>query len=288
MKLHTRPLRAALAEVVQSASEDLLIAAPYIKQVEANWVCDQLGRNRSDQHVKLRVLTDIRSDSVLTGFLDVDALEMFHKRHTQTEVVSLPRLHAKVYVADTCRALVTSANLTPAGLDQNFEYGVCLEDSALVCKVRSDIESYARLGNVLSNAELQSLLQVAQKLKNEYERLTKRGSRKLRADFNRTLRRAQTQFLSAQVGKRSAHDLFAEAILYVLSQGPPLSTKELHPRVQTFLPDLCDDTAELVINGQRFGKRWKHAVRNAQQSLKRSGKIAFDGQHWIILRPARR
>jgi phosphatidylserine/phosphatidylglycerophosphate/cardiolipin synthase-like enzyme len=287
MKLHTRPLRAALTEVVQSASEELVIAAPYIKQVEANWVCDQLNENRSVRHCRLRVLTDIRSDSILTGFLDLDALELFHKRHAHTQVVSLPRLHAKVYIADTCRALVTSANLTPAGLDHNFEYGVCLEDSALVRKVKSDLEAYAHLGNVLSNMELQSLLGVAQKLKNEYERLTKSTSHKLKADFNRTLHQAQTQFLSAQVGKRSAQSLFAEAILYALAQGP-LTTEQLHPKVQTLLPDLCDDGVELIINGQRFGKRWKHGVRNAQQYLKRSGKIAVDGEKWIIVHPEKR
>jgi phosphatidylserine/phosphatidylglycerophosphate/cardiolipin synthase-like enzyme len=287
VKLHTRPLRTALAEVVQSASEELLIATPYIKHVEANWVCDQLGANHSDQGCRLRVLTDIRSDSILTGFLDLDALELFHKRHKYTHVVSLPRLHAKVYIADTCRALVTSANLTPAGLDHNFEYGIFLEDSAFIRTIKSDLEAYARLGSVLSSAELQSLLGVAQRLKNEYEQLTKSTSRKLKADFNRTLHQAHTQFLSAQVGKRSSQALFAEGILYALAQGP-LTTEQLHPRVQTLLPDLCDDAVELVINGQRFGKRWKHAVRNAQQYLKRSSKIAVDGEKWIIVQPEKR
>jgi hypothetical protein len=54
------------------------------------------------------------------------------------------------------------------------------------------------------------------------------------------------------------------------------------------LPDLCDDAVELLINGQRFGKRWKHAVRNAQQYLKRSGKIAVKGENWIIVHPEKR
>jgi len=287
VKLHARPLRAALAEVVQSASEELLIAAPYIKRLEANWVCDQLGGKRFEQQCRLRVLTDIRSDSILTGFLDVDALELFHKRHRQTEVVSLPRLHAKVYIADTSRALVTSANLTPAGLDQNFEYGVSFEDSELVRKLKSDLEAYARLGNILSGTELQSLLEVAQKLKKEYEELTKSTSRKLKADFDRTLRQARTQFLSTQVGNRSAQSLFAEAILYALDHGP-LTTEQLHPQVQTLLPDLCDDSVVLVINGERFGKRWKHAVRNAQQYLKRSGRIALDGEKWTVVQPAKK
>jgi hypothetical protein len=37
------------------------------------------------------------------------------------------------------------------------------------------------------------------------------------------------------------------------------------------LPDLCDDSVELVIHCERFGKAWKHHVRNAQQNLKRGG-----------------
>jgi hypothetical protein len=111
--------------------------------------------------------------------------------------------------------------------------------------------------------------------------MEKSASRKLKASFTRTLHHARKEFLSAQVGTRSAHGLYAEAILYALSQGP-LPTEQLHPKVQNMLPDLCDDEIELIINGQRFGKSWKHAVRNSQQYLKRSGQIAFDGNRWSL------
>jgi hypothetical protein len=78
--------------------------------------------------------------------------------------------------------------------------------------------------------------------------------------------------------------LYAEAILYALAQGP-LRTEQLHPKIQNLLPDLCDDEIELIINGEQFGKRWKHAVRNAQQYLKRSGQIKFDGTRWSLVLP---
>jgi hypothetical protein len=87
------------------------------------------------------------------------------------------------------------------------------------------------------------------------------------------------------VGSRSANSLFSDAVIYVLSKGP-LTTQELHQRIQRLLPDLCDDSVELIINGERFGKRWKHGVRNAQQFLKKSGTIRFDGRRWsLIQRP---
>ncbi len=41
----------------------------------------------------------------------------------------------------------------------------------------------------------------------------------------------------------------------------------------------------MVINVQHFGKRWKHAVRNAQQYLKRTGQIVFDGKRWALAAP---
>jgi phosphatidylserine/phosphatidylglycerophosphate/cardiolipin synthase-like enzyme len=283
MILHSRPLRTALVEVIRSAREDLLIAAPYIKEDEAKWVCDELAARASSNDCRLKVLTDIRSDSVLGGSLDLEALELFGQRRSNTQVVSLPRLHAKVYVADMRRALVTSANLTPSGLDFNFEYGVCLDESALVRQVRGDLEAYAKLGSVLSEAALVSLLSVAKSLKDEYEQVNKATSRRIKSRFNETLRQAQRQFLSVQVGNRTAHGLFADAMVYLLSTRP-LSTEELHPRIAQLLPDLCNDDADLVINGQKFGKQWKHTVRNAQVFLRRAGRIALKNGKWTLVK----
>jgi len=152
MILYSRPLRNALVEVLRSAREELLIAAPYIKECEAKWVCDELAARASSNGCRLKVLTDIRSDSVLGGSLELEALAVFGQRRSSAQLVSLPRLHAKVYVADDRRALVSSSNLTPSGLDFNFEYGVGLDESALVRQVKGDLEAYAQLGSVLSKA----------------------------------------------------------------------------------------------------------------------------------------
>jgi phosphatidylserine/phosphatidylglycerophosphate/cardiolipin synthase-like enzyme len=286
MILHSRPLRTALAEVVHSAREELLIASPYIKEGEAKWVCDELETRASSNGCRLKVLTDIRSDSVLGGSLDLEALELFGQRRNNTQVVSLPRLHAKVYVADSRRALVTSANLTPSGLDFNFEYGVSLGNSALVRQVRGDLEAYAQLGSVLSAAELVSLLGVAKSLKDEYEQVIKSTNRRIKSRFNEMLRQAQRQFLSVQVGNRTAHGLFADAMIYLLSSRP-LSTEELHPRIAQLLPELCNDDADLVINGQKFGKQWKHTVRNAQVFLRRAGRIVLKNGKWTLVKANR-
>ena len=127
-----------------------------------------------------------------------------------------------------------------------------------------------------------SLLDVANGLKDEYKHVMRSASRRIKSRFNETLRQAQRQFLSAQVGNRTAHGLFADAMIYLLSSRP-LSTEELHPKIAQLLPDLCNDDADLIINGQKFGKQWKHTVRNAQVFLKRAGRIALKKGKWTLV-----
>jgi PLD-like domain len=201
-----------------------------------------------------------------------------------TIVVNLPHIHAKVYIADTSFALVTSANLTPSGMGTNFEYGIGIDDSSTVNGIRKDLQSYAQLGNILDLTTLSGLITVTNEVSTEFRKIQRQTNSKFRKQITEKLRTANYEFLRAQVGNRSAHALFSEAILYLLSLGP-LPTKELHPRIQNLLPDLCDDSSELIINGQHFGKKWKHSVRNAQQYLKRTSQIKFDGRFWKLNRP---
>src|SRR5438876_305858 len=124
LKLYSASLRTGLKEVLNAVSQELVIASPYIKTSEAEWVCEQLERRRTASSLRLQVLTDVRSANVLSGSLDIEALNVFSTRIQASVIVNLPRLHSKVYVADRSCALVTSANLTPSGMDYNFEYGV--------------------------------------------------------------------------------------------------------------------------------------------------------------------
>ena len=278
VELYSSPWRKNFESFLEGVSADLLIASPFIKTAEASWICDAL-KGRS---VRLRVLTNVRSDSVLSGSLDVDALNLFSRAVPDSKVIAVPRLHAKVYVRDNNLAVITSANLTPSGLEGNYEYGVGLRDIDLVGRVRSDIEAYGRVGSAMSIELLKEMSLISDELKDEFQKVQKSVKAGLRQKFNQKLKKANLEFLRAQIGSRSAHSLFADAIAYVLSTGP-LSTSELHPRIQKLLPDLCDDNLELVIDGQRFGKRWKHDVRNAQQFLKRQGIASFDGKQWRLV-----
>jgi len=138
--VQSSPFRCHLEKLFDSAKHDLLAASPYIKTREAEWVCNRLARNGQAKNIRLQVLTDVRSSNVLGGSLDMAALRILQSGLSLCETVNLPRLHAKVYVADEACAIVTSANLTPSGLDLNLEYGIGFTDPTTVGNVRRDLQ----------------------------------------------------------------------------------------------------------------------------------------------------
>lgn len=82
----------------------------------------------------------------------------------------------------------------------------------------------------------------------------------------------------------AVHTVFARTIEYLLRRHGPMSTKQIHPLIASIPPDLCDDSVDRVIDGKRFGKKWKHAVRTAQQQLKKKGLIEYVDGAWRLVR----
>jgi hypothetical protein len=61
-----------------------------------------------------------------------------------------------------------------------------------------------------------------------------------------------------------------------------MSTVEINQAIKRIHPDLCDDTVDRVIDGQHFGKKWKHGVRTAQVFLRRRGDIRRESGKWQL------
>jgi len=182
-------------------------------------------------------------------------------------------------------AIVTSGNLTEPGLSGNVEYGVALEEKSIVEEVRSDFESYASLGAKVSLDDVAALSAEMEDLKALYQRAEKSVRNLARRAFEKKLESTQFRLLRHRARGKTTHAIFSDTIKFLLAKGP-LRTEELHPVVQLLHPDLCDDSIERVIEGVHFGKKWKHHVRNAQQSLKRHGEIRFDGERWHLISSA--
>jgi PLD-like domain len=275
-ELITRPQADALRAVLRSARRSLTLVTPYVTLSGVALVAEGLALRWAGE---VRLLTSVAAESLWTGACDPEAILWLLEHWPDTAIRSLPRLHAKVYVADDRLALVTSANLTGPGLRTNYEYGVLLRDPPVVRGILGDLEAYCRVGTPLGNREVQQLCALAA-ARAKRRGAEERSLRQLREELEAIL-------LPAQVGQRSETGLFADAVYYVLRTHGPLPTVQIEELVRGLHPELCDETRERIINGRRFGKRWKHTLRTAQQHLRERGLIARQGRLWGVVGPER-
>lgn len=283
MRLLAGRWRPEFERLVAVARRSLLLAAPFIKRDEADRVCGAI-----DSGIEVLTLANLDVRSVAAAALDISALVRLAEGTERARVVALSNLHAKVYVADDSEAIVTSGNLTRSGLDSNLEYGVFLSDRGVVRRIRSDLLSFACLGAEADASALSALIPVETDLRDAHTGIERRTASEAGRRFADAVRKAKPRFGAIQVGQRTAHAVFAEAIRFVLRRGPR-RTKEIHREVQELIPALCDDTEILFIRGERYGKAWKRRLRHAQQHLGRKGLIAYDAstQTWGLVGEAR-
>ncbi len=275
-------------EFAGSIQESAIIAAPYITRQPVERLAGKLRSRRTS--VQVDVLTNLHSDSLIDGSLDIGALAWLCKRIPGTTVRHLRHLHAKAYVADEHMAIVTSTNLTNGGLCHNPELGVAITDPDGVRDIADDWREHGNLGVLVPEddlAELEALAhqaRLSQATINSAVPISAKAVRNaIRDDMNERLvklRTAGEKFASDPNGSITSQ--FAEAVLSVLRTHGPMPTSQLSPLVKNLKPELCDDEVDRVIGDRTFGKRWKHDIRNAQQELKRDGSIVLENRKWRL------
>lgn len=275
------PWHEALDQLIAIAQEEILLVSPFVKNAGAQRVISNLRGRGVDQQVRVTLVTNLRPESVLGGSIDIEALSSLGRAFPRFDLIHLPSLHAKVYVADTSMAVVTSANLTEPGITGNLEYGVSLTDQAAVKAIRRDFDEYARLGAAVASGDLQTIAREMEDLKAAFVEAQRSIRRQARQVFRDRLQAARLGLMRQRAKGKTTHAILAETILFLLARGS-LRTVELHPLIQQLHPDICNDEVDRVIGGVRFGKRWKHEVRTAQAHLKRAGRIHNNGSHWYL------
>jgi hypothetical protein len=282
-ELVTSPWLPQFERLLDTAEQSLILAAPYMGYSICQLVRDRLSTRAAT--VSLWVLTDLSPDNLLSGATDITAVALLAAPPLSAEVIFLPRLHAKVYVADEARAIITSGNLTASGLMRNHEYGVEITRQKMVRRVRRDIKGYGQLGNAVTAEHLELLNTAVQDLRATRRLADRSISHRLRVQLAERMDSLSQASLRARVGDRSLAAILAETILFILHRDGPLSIDSIHEGVRNIHPDLCDDTVDRVIDGRHYGKKWKHAVRTAQQHLKRKGMIALTAGLWHLTAP---
>jgi hypothetical protein len=279
--LLSRDWKHELAHLIKGARSRLTISSPYVTSDGVSFLIDSLGESRKSL-TGLNFLTDLSPLNICDGATDPSALASLTSLVPAIRLRHLPKLHAKVYIADTNCAIVTSGNLTASGLDRNYEYGLKILDGTVVSGILDDISSYGELGALITADSLAAYCDVAERMRKVFQKQRESARRSLRSEFQRQLTDAELQLVRFRLAEGPMHTVFAKTILYLLSKYGPLSTDQLHPRIQSIHPDLCDDRVDRIIDGKHFGKKWKHAVRSAQQQLKRRGLVILRHGRWCL------
>jgi len=281
MDLIRSPWSQSFDMLIQAAQDRLDICSPYIGREPIERLMRKQTESIPTGKCAVSLLVDRSRDNLLSRATDAAAIAALMESCQHVNVRHLPGMHAKAYVADDAVAVVTSANMTRSGLSRNFELGVSIYDRPTVIAVREQIADYGKLGVDVPLDEMQNLAKASIDLHILYEKTLRSARRKLANEFDQRVAEADERLLRLRVAGRSATAIFAETLLYLLRRGP-MRTVEINPLVQALHPDLCDDTVDRVIDGEHFGKKWKHSVRNAQQYLKRQGHIRRDGNLWSL------
>lgn len=272
-----------LDSLVKDAHSELIVVSPFVAAYGTDFVCERLSAPMRVTG-RLVFVTDLSPANICQASTDPAAIMSLVSLLSYPIVRHLPRLHAKVFVADGKTAIITSANLTAGGLRHNLEYGVEVRNREIVQKVRRDLLELADLGAIVSRERLAAYCAATARLQEFFKQQRRTVDASARRELARALQSAEDDLLRMRLAGGAMHTVFAKTIQYLLRVHGPLSTEELHPLVADLHPDLCDDNVDRVIDGRRFGKKWKHAVRTAQQQLKKQAIIRLQRGMWSLAR----
>ena len=98
-----------------------LVSSPYISKQ----ICKNIFQCKNLQ-TKIQLITDFKINNLINNSLDIQALEEFIANNSS--IKSYPSLHAKIYIFDDEKFVISSSNLTFGGLVKNYEYGIFSND----------------------------------------------------------------------------------------------------------------------------------------------------------------
>jgi len=126
----TNPAKDIFIELVRNSKEQLF-ASPFVKTNIASLIIEN-----KPQGSKMSLLTNYKLSSFYRNSSDINALRCFIDNNIRVRNYS--RLHAKTYIFDDNKAIITSGNLTSGGLKNNYECGIFIQDNETVSKLKFD------------------------------------------------------------------------------------------------------------------------------------------------------
>lgn len=268
-----------LINIFQTVQTELTISSPYISNVGAEFLLTNVSNNFKENGV-LKFLTDLSPRNIYQGSTEPKSFKLLSNSIKSIQLFHLPRLHAKVYISDGREAIITSGNLTAGGIYNNFEYGIFSNHIQKIAIIKNDLLDYANLGAIINSNDIDNYCKISEEIKKIYKEKEKSTNIILEKQFKNALAKANDELIRATLSGGALHSVFERTIIYLLKKNGPLPTTVLHNLIEEMHPDLCDNNVDRIINEIHFGKKWKHAVRTAQQQLKKKNLIILEHGLW--------
>jgi len=140
----------------ENADASIKLCAPYVKYPVID---EMMAKKRAE--TKLSLITNINLPNFHKKSSDITAIKK--TMENGGTVYNCTSLHAKFYIFDDARCLITSANLTPSGLTRNIECGVCSDDIYLVRELSTQYRKFVlsdQVGKITERhiAEMEDML----------------------------------------------------------------------------------------------------------------------------------
>ena len=269
-----------LGSIMKESKENIFISSPFVTQNGVDFITKHLS-DEFKENGKFTFLTNLSPSNIIQGSNNPNIFKNLSNEIGNLNIWHLPKLHAKVYISDYNKSIVTSGNLTNGGLFANFEYGIQVNNKEKTNRIYKDINQYCQLGSLIDFQTLDSLVNISSKI---IKSVTKRDN-SISKEINNLLESAKKELIKDRLNVGAIHNVFSKSILYVLERNSTgLRTEHIHREIQEIHPDLCDDSVDRIIEGKSFGKKWKHAVRTSQQHLKKIGLIILENGKWKVVR----
>jgi len=281
IELLQREWRESMRTMIQSSQNEIFISSPFVTSEAVNFIQSALPE-KFKKSGKINFLTNLSADNLVKGSNNPTAFNLIIESVKNFSLWHLPKLHAKVYISDKDKAIITFGNLTSGGLYNNFEYGIRINDKKNCGQIYEDILGYCQLGLQIDPSTLSNIIQIHERIKETQVANQKQQDKSFHIEINELLNSATEELIKDRLSVGATHQIFSKTILYVLKKHGSMSTEDIHAHVQDIHPDLCDDSVDRVIDGRHFGKKWKHAVRSSQQHLKKNGLISLEGKIWKL------
>ncbi len=255
-------------ELVMATRNTFMFTSPFIKLSAVNTIMKSRKHNFS-----IKGVTSFRLRNFERGASDLEAIKILLNSE-KALLKNIANLHAKIYIFDSFGAVISSANLTPGGLEGNVELGILLQEEKLV----KELKEY--IGGLLSDTE--KSFDITEEIISESENILK-SIPKVATMQEKGLRKLEKELFKIE---DSTEDKIFQSGTSVILSGLSGWKKDVFNCLLSIEKDIFDLNEVYKFNKQLFrlhpeNRNIKPKIRQQLQLIRDIGLLEFTSERGI-------